>query len=560
MTEKKIAIYSRKSKYSKKGESIKNQIDTCKKYFAHQDNIREDNFVTYIDDGFSGGTINRPNFRRMMNDIEEGKLSSVIVYRLDRISRNVNDFSSLIIELDKHNVDFISVKEQFDTSTPVGRAMMYISSVFSQLERETISERIRDNMYDLSKTGRWLGGTTPYGYAAKRVESVNIDGKERSACYLEELPEELEYVKLMFNKYLEFASMCKLQRYLTQEGFRTRQGKIISVTTLRRILSNMVYAVTDKDMYQYLAKLGVDLIAEEDDFNGRRGIITYNKSSCENKTRLTINDESEWVVALGNHKGIVPGRVWIQVQKLLEANKTKSYRQNKSHDALLSGLLICGKCGAYMRPRKHRNFTKDGEQRFSYLCETKEHSRGSECNCKRVNGNILDKLVTEEIIKLVVNNNAYIQALKKARFAYAKENQSIVTNIKNAQREAAHLEDDINALVIFAAKVDGVTQRYTIKQIQQKNSELKELQNKLDELTEILEKNENTDIELNILAAEIDRLSRQAHGLSPGEKAAGLRKILKKIVWNESEVHVWIGALNYTADKPNCFYINSGDN
>ena len=96
----------------------------------------------------------------MMDAAKKRQFKAIIVYRLDRISRNVSDFSGLIEELARLDISFISIKEQFDTSTPMGRAMMYIASVFSQLERETIAERIRDNMHELAKTGRWLGGTT----------------------------------------------------------------------------------------------------------------------------------------------------------------------------------------------------------------------------------------------------------------------------------------------------------------------------------------------------------------------------------------------------------------
>ena len=94
---------------------------------------------------------------------KERKIRAIVVYRLDRISRNISDFSSLIEELGRLGIDFVSIRESFDTSSPMGRAMMYIASVFSQLERETIAERIRDNMHELAKTGRWLGGTTPHG-------------------------------------------------------------------------------------------------------------------------------------------------------------------------------------------------------------------------------------------------------------------------------------------------------------------------------------------------------------------------------------------------------------
>ena len=145
-----IAIYSRKSRFTGKGESVGNQIELCRQYLrAHEPDAPEPEI--FEDDGFSGGDLNRPAFRRMMRAAEAGRFRMLIVYRLDRISRSIGDFTALIERLAQLNVAFVSIREQFDTSTPMGRAMMYIASVFSQLERETIAERIRDNLRELPR-------------------------------------------------------------------------------------------------------------------------------------------------------------------------------------------------------------------------------------------------------------------------------------------------------------------------------------------------------------------------------------------------------------------------
>ena len=129
------AIYSRKSKITGIGESIINQIELCKQECRH---LGIEEFRIYEDEGFSGKNIKRPEFQKMLMDAKEKQFQVLICYRLDRISRNISDFSTLINQLDSLNISFISVNEQFDTSTPMGRAMMYIASVFAQLERETI--------------------------------------------------------------------------------------------------------------------------------------------------------------------------------------------------------------------------------------------------------------------------------------------------------------------------------------------------------------------------------------------------------------------------------------
>ena len=117
-------------------------------------------------------------FRKMIEDIK--KLDYVVCYRLDRLSRSVSDFSALVEMMNRNKTGFICIKEEFDTSKPMGKAMMYIASVFSQLERETIGERVRDNMLMLAKTGRWLGGNTPLGYSSVR-EAYTCGGRTNYA-------------------------------------------------------------------------------------------------------------------------------------------------------------------------------------------------------------------------------------------------------------------------------------------------------------------------------------------------------------------------------------------
>ena len=180
----KIAIYSRKSKYTGKGDSIVNQIQMCKDYIETHYINNDLEYIIYEDEGFSGGIINRPRFQKLLSDIKKEKFDILICYRLDRISRNVSDFSTTLEELQSYGVDFISIKEQFDTTTPMGRAMIYIASVFAQLERETIAERVRDNMVELAKSGKWSGGRTPLGFNSESSSYIDEEGNERKLVKL----------------------------------------------------------------------------------------------------------------------------------------------------------------------------------------------------------------------------------------------------------------------------------------------------------------------------------------------------------------------------------------
>ena len=158
-----IAIYSRKSKFTNKGDSVGNQIEIAKEYIQlhFPEDIYDVEITIYEDEGFSGGNFNRPEFKKFLEEERSYPFDVLICYRLDRISRNITDFSNLINELNSLETNFVSIKEQFDTKTPMGRAMMYIASVFAQLEREVAAERIKDNLLELAKTGIWLGGDAP---------------------------------------------------------------------------------------------------------------------------------------------------------------------------------------------------------------------------------------------------------------------------------------------------------------------------------------------------------------------------------------------------------------
>ncbi len=238
-----IGIYARKSKFTGKGKSVENQIKICTEYAKSHliNDMEEINIEIYKDEGISGkDIISRPGILKLISDIEQGKIQMVICYRLDRISRNVKDFSDLVTKLSGSGAGFISVNESFDTRTPVGRAMMYMASVFAQLERETITERITDNMYALAKTGCWLGGRTPLGYTSARIEETDSAGRKISRYCLEAKADETDIVKLLYYKYLELGSLTKLETYLINNNYHTRDGKFYGRYTLKSILSNPV--------------------------------------------------------------------------------------------------------------------------------------------------------------------------------------------------------------------------------------------------------------------------------------------------------------------------------
>lgn len=384
-----IAIYSRKSRFTGKGESIANQIEECKKYCGYMLHAEEKNmeFTVYEDEGYSGKDLERPAMKRLLSEI--GQYDFFVCYRLDRVSRSVSDFSNFIKKLEVAGVEFISVSESFDTTKPMGRAMMNITSAFAELERDTITERIVDNMTALAKSGRWLGGRTPLGFQSEKKE-FERQGKTRSYFRLAEVPEEITTVKIIYEKYLELGSLTKLSGYLMNQGIRSRNGVDFSHYSLKFILMNPVYCTADQNVYGYLARNGYPLYSEKALFTGTYGLIGYNKTNEHHRNGSgRFNEKSDWIIAIGEHIPVIESKKWIRVQEQLRSQGKFAFRRARTNHALLSGLLYCA-CGSPMRPKSTGTASEDGERRFSYLCEKKSRSRGGLCNRNNVQGNALD--------------------------------------------------------------------------------------------------------------------------------------------------------------------------
>lgn len=477
------AIYSRKSKFTGKGESIENQIEKCRErlLYKYGDEIK-DKIKIYQDEGFTGYNTNRPQFQEMMDDIRNKKIKLVIVYRLDRISRNVSDFCNLKDEFSKYDVDFISVTENFDTSTPMGVAMLMISSVFAQLERDTIAERIRDNMYELAKTGRWLGGTTPLGYRSQKIENITLDGKKRSLYKLDQIPEDTEKVKLIWNKMSELKGTGKLETYLLNNGIKTRNGVDFSRFGLVNIFQNPVYVIADKKIKEFFESLGATVYADEKDFDGKRGLIAYNKRYEVTGKPHHIKDMSEWIIALGKHEGIVTSDEFINIWTLLENNKDKRFRQPPQNTSVLSGIIRCKHCGSFMRPRMRNSYNTNGERNFTYLCTLKDKSRKQLCQCKNISGIETDRLVISKIKEMTMPNSEFMKKLHEIADGRDKQTSRKETELKNINMNYTRNKTKIESLIDRLAVVDAEIINDVANQIKELKTKNNEMEKRIEEL------------------------------------------------------------------------------
>lgn len=541
MTDSRLfAIYSRKSKFTGKGESIENQIEMCRQHIRiYYGDDAADSACVYEDEGYSGGNLERPQFKKMMSDAKEHPFQAIIVYRLDRISRNIGDFAKLIEDLNRKKIGFISIKEQFDTSSPMGRAMMYISSVFSQLERETIAERIRDNMHELAKTGRWLGGVTPTGYASESIATVTIDGKVKKACKLKAIPEEAALVKLIFSKFIETNSLTKTETYLLQHSYVTKNNKQFTRFAIKGILTNPVYMIADETAYQYLNSKKVDLFSEKSEFDGIHGIMAYNRTFQQPGKTNQIRPMEDWIVAVGKHEGFVDGITWVKAQSLLEQNRSKSYHKPRSNVALLSGILRCSNCGDYMRPKLTNRTNSRGELIYSYLCSTKERSRSQLCNIKTCNGNMLDAAVIEQLKLLSEDDSEFNLSLEKSKKELLGNHTSYDEELTALESSINENEGKIHNLILTLSKSSGTSaEGYIMQQIDVLHEKGEGLKRRLAELKELTASHTLADIEFDLLAQMLRSFKDTVDTMTIEQKRTAIRTFVKEVIWDGSDVHI----------------------
>lgn len=386
-------IYSRKSIYTGKGESIENQIELCRSYISSKYPCDPDPHIKiYEDEGFSGKNTERPQFQKMLCDIQLDPPDFIVCYRLDRISRSVSDFSTFIEKLNRLGISFLCIKEEFDTSRPMGKAMMYIASVFSQLERETIAERVRDNMLLLARSGRWLGGTPPTGYTSKKICEVLLDGKVKTACTLQEIPEELDVIHSIYQYFLQTHQTVEVASWLQNRGQLTRSGKNFSPASVRQILQNPVYCIADADAFSYFTERDADLCFSPDSCSGQ-GLLAYNKRNYRQKG-APRQTEKHWIIAAGRHRGIICGRDWVTTQHLL-SDRHRAPRSSDAPKGLLCSMLYCRHCGSPMVSKRRSKNTKPPT--YDYICSKKLRHGTALCSCQNLNGPQTDEDILQTL-------------------------------------------------------------------------------------------------------------------------------------------------------------------
>lgn len=362
-----IALYARKSVERENSISCETQLEYCRSMLRPDE--RDEKIIAIVDNGFSGGNVNRDGFQRMMKLVRQGKVSKVIVYKLDRISRSLSDFVNILQEFKEQGVMFVSSQESFDTSSPYGEMIVKLLMVFAEFERTSIISRVTQAYAHRSEMGFYMGGRQPYGFELIPTVIHNIRTKK-----LEPIPSETEQIRYIYEVYAqENVSLRRLLDMLVAEGKEPLSGREWTTAKLSALLKNPIYVKADSDIYDYYQKRGVQMITDLSLFTGEYGAQLYGRS----KHKRSDPDWSDMKLVLLTHTGIIDSDIWLKCQRKLEKNRqiTNSYSNPTSW---LAGKVVCEKCGHTMTTVKGKP-DKNGRQRRYFNCTGKSHKRTCTC-------------------------------------------------------------------------------------------------------------------------------------------------------------------------------------
>lgn len=378
------AIYTRKS--TEKGleqdfNSLHAQREACEAYIASQ---RHEGWVAlsdhYDDPGFSGGNIERPGLKKLMRDIERGRIDCVVFYKLDRLSRSLLDFVKLAEFFDRHNVTFVSITQQFSSTTAMGRLTLNILLSFAEFERAIIAERVRDKIAAAKKRGKYLGGTPTFGY--------DVDYQKKRLVVN---PEEARIVRRIFKRFTETGSCLGIAKETNAEGISTKswttkngsfhQGGPWNTSHVYRLLNNRTYL----------------------------GETVHNGESYP-----------------GEHEAIVSKSFWEKVQRIFaQGTSRKRNQETREVKALLRGIIRCGHCDRSMICAWTRKKGAGKVYRY-YTCNGAIKNGYASCPVRSVPAGEIEKAVTDQLRAILRSPEMIAQTFRAAEELEAQELEALL--------------------------------------------------------------------------------------------------------------------------------------
>ena len=474
------AIYTRKSTSENLDtdfNSLDAQRESCELYIQSQVNEGWVALPEHYDDGaYSGATMERPAVQRLLQDIRAGKIDIIVVYKIDRLSRNLLDFSQTLQLLEQHGCSFASVTEQFNTKTPMGRFALNVISSFSQMEREVIAERIRDKVAASKKRGKYLGGVPPLGYDVDRERKKLIVNDKEALL-----------VRFIFQRYLQLQSVVTLVKELNAKGYTTktwtlknghqRKGHTWNKSHVYRLLNNPIY---------------IGRIKHKD--------TTYP----------------------GEHEAIIEKKLWDEAHRVMSAAAHGGNRHSPT-PALLKGILVCGHCGT---PMGMTFTTKAGKRYRYYLCQHANKSGYDACPIRTVPAGDIENLVMMQVRRVLSTPEVIAETFRQVVSREA-------ATVKELDRQVAALNDELVTLQSTAERLREPTNNapdFASTELTGITTRIDDTQGQLDATEAERRFYHDHPLTEHGLANELHRLDGIWEELFPGERARIIHLLIDKVV------------------------------
>jgi site-specific DNA recombinase len=430
----------------------------------------------YDDGGYSGGNMDRPALQRLLGDIETGRVNAVVVYKVDRLSRSLLDFSRIMEVLDQHRVAFVSVTQQFNTATSMGRLVLHILLSFAQFEREMIAERTRDKMSAARRKGKWVGGKPILGY--------DIDPRGGRLLVNEE---EAQRVRAIFDLYLDEQSLVATAVELNRRGWRTKawttkkgrvnEGSPFNKVNLHGLLSNVAYT----------------------------GQVSH-----------------KGTVYPGEQPAIVAPGVWRRAQETLRHNgRTGGRSVRNKYGALLREILRCIPCDSAM---VHSYTVRDGKRYRYYVCLKAQKRGWSSCPTKAVPAAEVERFVVDRIRAIGSDPGVVGKTIEAARAEHEGILRRLEAERQTGEGALRRLNADVRRLMDTAGEGGAVADRLADLQDRVRSAEQR--------LAEVREQRIAADrgaVDEEDLAAALSLFDPVWDALVPKEQARVLRLLVERV-------------------------------
>ncbi len=438
----------------------------------------------YDDGGFTGGNMDRPALRRLLADIEAGKIDCVVVYKVDRLSRSLLDFARLMEIFEKHHVSFVSVTQQFNTATSMGRLVLNVLLSFAQFEREIIGERIRDKIAATRRKGKWSGGFPILGYDVDRSNgSPRLVVNAREAARVREI----------FRLYLSLGSLLPVVDELARRGWRNKEwrtqtgqakgGRPFDKGTLYALLTNPLYI-----------------------------------GKIRHKTELFQ----------GEHEPIVDAELFQKVQATLQRNgRSGGIAVRNRHGALLKGLLFCKGCGRAMT----HSFTCKGERRYRYYTCTRAIKNGRKaCPSGSLPASEIERVVVDQIRGIAADPGLRAEVLRQAQEQFEGELAEMAMEQRGLEQELAWHHADIRKLCSNGPATGPAGAR-----LAELHDRVAQAETRLAELRRRIEEHQRDRLHASDIDAAFADFDNVWNALSPREQAQVLALLVARVEFDAAD-------------------------